>query len=58
MTIYNTKERCLEIARQVTQEFIDTYNPDLTHLDELNKLIAKAIEKESSERLLRFIEAL
>lgn len=36
----------LKRARGVTQEFIETYGGDWTHIDDLDKMIARAIERE------------
>ena len=41
----------LKRAREVTQEFIETYGTDWTHIDELDKIIANAIEKEIGDWL-------
>jgi hypothetical protein len=39
-------EKYLKTARKITQDFIEAYGTDWAYIDELDKMIARAIEKE------------
>jgi hypothetical protein len=44
-------EKYLKSARKVTQEFIETYGTDWTHIDDLDDMIAEAIKNEVKDWL-------
>jgi hypothetical protein len=44
-------EKYLKNARKVTQEFIETYGTDWTHIDDLDDMIAEAIKNEVKDWL-------
>jgi hypothetical protein len=51
-------DKYLKIARAVTQEFIESYGANWACIDELDRMIAEAIEKAISKEFADFFNNL